>query len=40
MAHMTGIERDQLSLLPPCVDDCVTADALVRVVVAFADGLA
>ena len=40
MAHMTGMERDQLNLWPPWVDDRVTADALVRVADAFADGLA
>jgi hypothetical protein len=30
-----GSARDQVSLLPPCVDDYVASDALVRVVEAF-----
>lgn len=39
MGHVAGIERSQVSLLPPCVDDYVAPGALVRVVDAFVDSL-
>ena len=39
MSFIEGIARDQANLLPPCVDDYVGPDALVRVVDAFVDSL-
>ena len=39
MSFIDGESRDQINLLPPCVDDYVAADALVRVVDAFVDSL-
>jgi len=39
MGFIERIERDQANLLPPCVDDYVGSDTLVRVVDAFADSL-
>ena len=35
MSFLEGDSRDQINLLPTCVDDYVTPDALVRVVGAF-----
>jgi hypothetical protein len=35
MSFIEGSARDQVSLLPPCVDDYVASDALVRVVDVF-----
>lgn len=40
MSFVAGIERGQPSLLPPCIDDYVSPDALVRIVDAFVDMLA
>lgn len=39
MSHIAGIDRTQTSLLPPCVDDYVAPEALVRVVDAFVASL-
>lgn|ERR1700736_4244101 len=39
MSFIEGSARDQVSLLPPCVDDYVASDALVRVVDAFVASL-
>src|SRR6202451_1252372 len=39
MAHISGLERDQLLLLPEAVDDYVDADNPVRFIDAFVDGL-
>ena len=39
MSFIEGSARDQVSLLPPCVDDCVAAGSLVRVVDAFVASL-
>ena len=39
MSFIEGLARDQVSLLPPCVDDYVSPDALVRVVDAFVTSL-
>ena len=40
IAHISGLERDQLLLLPEAVDDYVEADNPVRFIDAFVDGLA
>ena len=34
-----GVDRRQVTLLPPCLDDCVTEENPVRVVEAFVDEL-
>jgi transposase len=39
MSFIEGSARDKVSLLPPCVDDYVASDALVRVVDAFVASL-
>ncbi len=39
MGFLAGTDRGQISLLPPCVDDYVAPDALVRVVDAFVASL-
>src|SRR6201997_3130289 len=39
MAHISGIERDQLLLLPEAVDDYVGSDNPVRFIDVFVDGL-
>jgi transposase len=39
MSFIEGIARNQANLLPPCVDDYVGSDALVRIVDAFVDSL-
>ncbi len=39
MSFIEGSARDQVSLLPPCIDDYVATDALVRVVDAFVASL-
>jgi transposase len=39
MSFIEGLARDQVNLLPPCVDDYVSPDALVRVVDAFVTSL-
>jgi transposase len=39
MSFIDGDHRDQMSLLPACVDDYVAIDALVRVVDAFVESL-
>lgn len=39
MSFIDGISRDQISLLPACIDDYVASDALVRVVDAFVASL-
>jgi transposase len=39
VSFIDGERRDQISLLPPCVDDYVAPDALVRVVDAFVASL-
>lgn len=39
MSFIEGTSRGQVSLLPPCVDDYVAPDALVRVVDAFVASL-
>jgi transposase len=35
VSFIEGSARQEVSLLPPCVDDYVVSDALVRVVDAF-----
>ena len=35
MGHISGSDRSQVSLLPPCVDDYVAPEALVRIVDVF-----
>lgn len=39
MSFIEGVDRDQVSLLPACVEDFVAADSLVRVVDAFVGSL-
>ncbi len=39
MSFIEGSARDQISVLPPCVDDYVASDALVRVVDAYVASL-
>ncbi len=39
MAHIPGIDRSQVLLLPEAVDDYVGADHPVRFIDAFVDGL-
>lgn len=39
MSFIDGDSRDQISLLPACVDDYVATDALVRVADAFVASL-
>ena len=39
MSFIEGTARDQDNLLPPCVDDYVGHDALVRVIDAFVESL-
>jgi transposase len=39
MSFIEGTARDQDNLLPPCVDDYIGPDTLVRVVDAFVDSL-
>ena len=39
MAPISGLERDQLLLLPEAVDDCGGSDNPVRFIDAFVDGL-
>lgn len=39
MSFIEGTERGQASLLPPCLDDYVAPDALVRIVDAFVASL-
>lgn len=39
MSFIDGDSRDQISLLPACVDDYVAPDAIVRVVDAFVASL-
>jgi hypothetical protein len=39
VSFIDGEARDQMSLLPACIDDYVAIDALVRVVDAFVDSL-
>lgn len=39
MSFIEGVARDQANLLPPCVNDYVGLDTLVRVVDAFVDSL-
>lgn len=39
MGHISGSDRSQASLLPPCVDDYVAPEALVRIVDAFVASL-
>lgn len=39
MSFINGDSRDQMSLLPACINDYVASDALVRVVDAFVDSL-
>jgi transposase len=39
MAHVSGQSRDQMVLFPEVLDDVVAADAVVRVIDAFVDGL-
>ena len=39
MSFIEGSARDQVSLFPPCVDDYVAPEALVRVVDAFVASL-
>jgi hypothetical protein len=39
MGFIVGVGRRQVSLLPPCVEDYVASDAIVRVVDAFVDSL-
>src|ERR1700683_2375460 len=39
MAHISGLERDQLLLLPEAVDDYVGSDNPVRLIAAFVCGL-
>ena len=35
MGFIEGVDRGQAALLPPCIDDYIAPDALVRVVDAF-----
>jgi transposase len=37
--HIRGLDRDQVQMLPPCVEDYVTAEAPVRFIDAYVDGL-
>lgn len=39
MSHIEGADRSQVSLLPPCIDDYVAPDGLVRIVDAFVASL-
>ncbi len=39
MGLIEGLDRGQAALLPPCIDDYVAPDALVRVVDAFVASL-
>ncbi|WP_198365646.1 hypothetical protein [Roseomonas sp. KE0001] len=39
MSFIEGQDRTQGSLLPPCIDDYIAPDALVRVVDMFVDRL-
>ncbi|WP_245412068.1 hypothetical protein [Methylocella silvestris] len=39
MSFIDGDSRDQISLLPACIDDYVAPDSLVRVVDAFVASL-
>lgn len=39
MSYITGVDRGQAQLLPPCVEDYVAADAPVRVIETFVAGL-
>lgn len=39
MSFIEGTSRSQVSLLPPCIEDYVASDALVRVVDAFVANL-
>jgi transposase len=39
VSFIGGQNRAEVSLLPPCIDDYVSPDALVRVVDAFVDTL-
>jgi transposase len=37
--HIRGLDRDQIQMLPPCVEDYVPAGAAVRFIDAYVDGL-
>jgi hypothetical protein len=39
MSYIQGEDRGQAALLPVAIEDCVAADAPVRVIDAFVDGL-
>lgn len=39
MSYILGSERGQVSLLPPCVEDYVAPEAMVRIVDAFVASL-
>jgi hypothetical protein len=39
MSYISGEDRGQTALLPAAIEDYVVADALVRVIDAFVDGL-
>ncbi|MCA1453926.1 hypothetical protein I6F35_11950 [Bradyrhizobium sp. BRP22] len=39
MSFIEGMDRGQVALLPPCIDDYIAPDALVRVVDEFVGGL-
>ena len=39
MAYIQGIDRSQVTLLPPSLEEYVAPDSLVRVIDAFVDGL-
>ncbi len=39
MGFIEGVDRGQVTLLPPAVDDYVAADAVVRVIDAFVTSL-
>jgi hypothetical protein len=39
MSFIEGVDRGQVALLPPCIDDYVAPDTLVRVVDAFVASL-
>ena len=39
MSFIEGMDRGQTALLPPCIDDYIAPDALVRVVDEFVGGL-
>lgn len=39
MQYITGEDRNQITLMPMCLDDYIGADSIVRVIDAFVDTL-